>query len=132
MNLLSILRYLQLYAHNAHNLLGGPTFFQDHEFLAELYATYESEYDAVVERTIGMKGVIDLISIQKQAVDQLVKTGQCTNFQDCFRDILKWEQTLCKAIEKIVPQSTQGTAQLIGEIANKSEIRQFKLKQRLK
>ena len=46
MNLLTILRFLQFYTHNAHNLLRGPTFFQDHEFLGELYPAYEVDYDA--------------------------------------------------------------------------------------
>lgn len=132
MNLASILRFLQLYAHNAHNLLGGPTFFSDHAFLGELYTTYESDYDAVVERTIGFKGTIDLISIQKIAVQQLEKTGQCKTFQECFGLCLKWEETLCKTIEKIAKDSTQGTTNMLADIADRSEMRQFKLKQRLK
>lgn len=131
MNLLTILRFLQFYTHNAHNLLRGATFFQDHEFLGELYPAYEADYDAVVERTIGDKGSLDLISIQKMAVNQLEKTGQCKTFEDCFKEVLYWEGVLCKAIEKIAPQSTQGTMQLIGDIANKSEMRVYKLKQRI-
>lgn len=131
MNIITILRFLQLYSHNAHNLLKGPTFFQDHEFLGELYPAYEADYDAVVERTIGSKGAIDLISIQKMAIVQLEKTGQCKSFDECFEEILHWEGVLCKAIEKIAPQSSQGTMQLIGDIANKSEMRIFKLKQRI-
>lgn len=132
MNLASILRFLQLYTHNAHNLLGGATFFQDHEFLGELYPVYETDYDNIVERTIGLKGTMDLIAIQKIAANQLEKTGQCTSYDQCFKELLNWEAILCTAIDKIAKESTQGTANLLADIADRSEMRQYKIKQRLK
>lgn len=132
MTLVSLLRMLQLYTHNAHNLLGGPTFFQDHEFLGELYPVYESEYDSIVERIIGLGKEIDLISTQQQAVDALKKCSQPKSYKDCYAEILKYEQMLCSMVEKLVKDSSQGTIQLLGDAANKSEMRQYKIKQRLK
>lgn len=129
MNLASLLRYMQFYAHMAHNLLGGETFFQDHSFLGELYEAYEGEYDDVIERLIGLEEDPDLIQIHKDAVEQLEKPE---SYKICFKELLKCEEEICKMIEEIVKDSSQGTMQLIGDIANKSEMRQYKLKQRLK
>lgn len=129
MNLLVLLRYLQLYTHIAHNVLGGQTFFQDHEFLGELYKGYEDDYDSVVERMIGNDVDVDLVEVQKKAVKDLENPE---SYNECFETILKCEVDLCDAIEKIAPKASQGTMQMLGNIADKSEMRQYKLKQRLK
>ena len=65
------LRYMQFYAHNAHNMCKGDTFFSDHEELGELYGTYEGLYDSVVERMIGTGQTIDLVKVQTEAVKML-------------------------------------------------------------
>ena len=67
------LRYLQLVAHNAHNEVAGPTFFANHEFLGELYPAYETAYDAVVERIIGLGKPVDLCQVQVDAAAKLPK-----------------------------------------------------------
>lgn len=129
MNLATFLRHMQFYAHIAHNLVGGETFFQDHEFLGELYASYEGDFDAVVERMVGLGERFDLVKIHQDAVKGLDQPG---SFNSCFEEILKLEEKLCANIEKLVPDTTQGTANMLQGIADKSEMRQFKLKQRLK
>jgi hypothetical protein len=129
MNLAALLRYMQFYAHIAHNTLGGPTFFEDHEFLAELYAGYEDDYDSVVERMIGLEEECDLIEIHKAASSGLKAPK---SFEAAFKEILNCEEELCKAIESLVKGSSQGTMNLLAGIADKSEMRMFKLKQRLK
>lgn len=129
MNLASILRYLQFYAHLAHNSLGGETFFSDHAFLADLYSGYEEDYDSVVERMIGLEEECDLLKIHKDASEDL---DIPKSFKECFQNILVCEEDLCRAIDRLVEDSSEGTKQLIGNIADKSEMRQFKLKQRLK
>lgn len=129
MNLVTLLRYMQFYAHIAHNKIGGETFFQDHAFLGELYAGYEGDYDDVVERMIGLDEELDLIEVHKEAVSDL-KVPK--SYDLCFKEILKCEEELCKIIEDIISECSQGTSQLIGGIADKSEMRQYKLKQRLK
>lgn len=58
------LRYMQFYAHNAHNMCKGDTFFSDHEELGGLYGTYEGLYDSIVERMIGTGQTIDLVKVQ--------------------------------------------------------------------
>jgi len=132
MELATLLRFMQLYTHNAHNLLGGPTFFQDHEFLGELYPVYETDYDNVVERVIGAGKSIDLIKTQVDAVSELQKYGPCKSYQQCFQQLLSYEKLLCSNIEQMKNKMSQGTLNLLADIADRSEMRQYKIKQRLK
>lgn len=129
MNLATLLRLMQFYAHLAHNKLGGDTFFQDHAFLGDLYSGYESDYDDVIERMIGLEQECDLIEIHQKAAEAL---SEPKSYKECFKEILKMEEQLCEAIDKLIKESSEGTKQLIGNIADKSEMRQYKLKQRLK
>lgn len=126
-----LLRYLQLYAHQAHNLISGPTFFQDHEFLGELYPAYEEDYDAVIERSIGLGKPINIQEVNQSAASSL-PADKGMNPKICFSSILSVEENLCRFIEKIVKGYSEGTKQMLGNIADKSEVRQYKLKQRLK
>lgn len=129
MNIATLLRYMQFYGHIGHNLLGGQTFFQDHSFLAELYAAYENHYDDIIERMIGLDEEVDLVDIQKEAVSGLKSPK---SYEACYKELLDCEAELCNMIEKLVKESSQGTANLIQGIADESEVRQYKLKQRLK
>lgn len=129
MNLASYLRYMQFYAHIGHNVLGGATFFQDHSFLGDLYGTYEDAYDSVIERMIGLEEPLNLIKIHKDAVADLEIPK---SYDQAFEALLECEKELCKKIEAIAPKCSQGTMNLLADMADKSEMRQYKLKQRLK
>jgi len=132
------LRFLQLYSHICHNLVKGCTFFQDHEFFGELYPAYEVEYDNVVERMIGLGKHTDLFSINREASEMLGRV----EFQDAcqaFKVLLRTEGLLCSEIESTVTPRPmehphgdllQGTIQMLGNIADASEVRQYKMKQR--
>jgi len=133
------LRFLQLYAHICHNLVSGPTFFADHEFLGELYPAYEGEYDSVVERMIGLGMKPNLFAITKDAAAMLDRVGN-KNINEAFKNLLKIEKLLCDVIEKEVTPSPmahphtnmkQGTIQMLGNIADASEVRQYKMNQRI-
>ena len=124
-----LLRKMQFYAHIAHNVLGGATFFQDHEFLGELYQGYEADYDSLVERAIGLGEDVDLVEIHKDAVEGLVTP---TSYEQCFKELLKYEKELCLDCEEVAKDSTLGTNNLIAGIADKSEARQYKMTKRVK
>lgn len=129
-----LFRCAQLFAHNAHNLCARIVFFQDHEFLGDLYSKYESEYDSVIERIIGLQGSdqLDLVAIQIAAVDRLKSYPQkAPENAKYFEMILAMEKEICERVKMLIPTSTEGTKQLIGEMANQSEIRQYKIKQRI-
>ena len=132
-----LLRMMQLYTHNAHNNAGGATFFEDHKYLGKLYPIYEAAYDMIIERIIGLYGVesLNLHQIQEQAI--LMQDGlpviELEN-RNYFMKILECEGKLCSHIEALVkvPGITEGTRQLLGDIANDSEARQYKIKARLR
>jgi len=126
-----ILRALQLYAHNAHNLAKGKTFLQDHEFLGELYPAYEGEYDSIVERMIGLGEEPDLNDITKQAADAAT-ANEFKDDENAFSVLLVTEKELCSSIEKDMTDASNGTQNLLQTIADNSEMRQYKLKRRLK
>ena len=86
------LRYMQFYAHNAHNICQGDTFFADHEELGDLYGTYTGLYDSVVERMIGLGQAIDLVKIQVDAAKMLDGEAAPTAFSAAFSGLLTCEQ----------------------------------------
>lgn len=129
MNLASLLRYMQLYTHICHNSLGGETFLQDHEFFAELYAGYEADYDSVIERMIGLGEDLDLVKIHKDAISEL-KTPK--SLEEAYKEILSCEEELIAACQKLAKSASLGTENMLAGLADKSEARIYKLKQRLK
>lgn len=125
------LRYMQFYAHNAHNMCKGDTFFSDHEELGGLYGTYEGLYDSIVERMIGTGQTIDLVKVQTEAVKMLDSDATPTDFNTAFNAILTCEQDLCKLISDANEGASLGTQDLLQAMCNDSEVRQYKFQQRL-
>jgi DNA-binding ferritin-like protein len=129
-----ILRAGQLYAHSAHNIVVGPAFFGDHEFLGETYAALEGDYDDVVERAIGLGRVsrTDLIEIQRQATAVLPELPATA--EGMLAQVAQIDRAICQKIEKIVAEGklSQGTINLIVAIADRAEKRwSFLISQRL-
>lgn len=131
------LRALQVYAHHAHNNCIGKSFFQDHEFFGEVYSAAEGDYDSVIERMIGSSGKpVDTLSI---AADAVKLCGQCSKEPgDCnvsfLQGVLKLEMAIATMVDRCVAgeKLPEGTKQLIGDIADRSMSRQYKIRQRLK
>ena len=124
-----VLRSLQLYAHQAHNLISGKEFFADHGFLGELYPAYEADYDDVIERSIGLGKPINIKKVNQAAAESLQDDSSVK--ENCFEEILQSEEYLCEVIQDSLEGLSEGTRQLLGGIADKSEMRQYKLKQRI-
>lgn len=133
MNALIIhLRFMQLFAHAVHNLCKGATFFEDHAFFGDAYESHEADYDDVVERTIGLFGpqTVDFKKIAMMAAHEL---EQADLSAQVFEQQLKHEQELCSMIDSLCKHkaANQGLVQLLGNIADKSQVRQYKIKQKL-
>ena len=131
-SLITQLRALQFLAHRAHNVIKGPTFFEDHEFFGELYPAYEAAYDSAVERVIGCgteKLSIAKINIAASKMSDILPDE--TKPEPFFRAILKGEKDLCGMIDEAVKKASQGTQNLLQGICDASEVRQYQLKQRL-
>lgn len=137
--LLACLRALQLFTHHAHNLCGRVAFFSDHEFFGSSYGELEGDYDSLIERIIGTKGEVPelelkaLLSMVGSKLIDAPSVGQKEN-KIFFQYQLKHEQIICKYIEQLCKTGglSQGQVQLLGDIAQRSEIRQYKIKQRCK
>lgn len=126
-DLATLFRSLQLYAHIEHNETQGQTFFSDHEFLGELYGTYEAAYDSLIERMIGLNLKPDLFSIQSEACALL----QTMKGKDCFKTLLDGERKVQTEIEALISAgASQGTINLLADLADQSEARAYKLQQR--
>lgn len=129
------LKLMHIYSHAAHNSISGPTFLSDHDFFGELYEKREEEYDAVVERYIGLYNTINFKQIETEALNKFhsmqldFKSG--VNY---FQQQLMLEKQLCDIIEQYATSGkySQGTIQMIGNIADQSEMYQYKIKQRIK
>ena len=130
-NLAVILRASQLYAHMAHNLTTGCSFFSDHEAFGSFYNEYEKDYDDVVERIIGLTGDCDITAITKGACDIVEKT----KFKDtmhAYSVLLATEKSICEVATAENKKATLGTQNLLQAIADRSEMRQYKIGRRIK
>lgn len=125
------LRYMQFYAHNAHNMCQGDTFYSDHEELGDLYGVYTGLYDSIVERMIGLGKPIDLVKVQVDAAKMLDGEAEPKAFSAAFAGLLTCEQELCKLISEANEGASLGTQDLLQAMCNDAEVRQYKLQQRL-
>lgn len=132
------IRALQFYAHHAHHICARVVFMQDHEILGEIYSKMDGDYDNVVERFIGLNGD-SALDEQKVLMAAVQKCGQKPLKEakenkellkvclDMIKEINAKIEPLCKN-----PKTSQGTIQMIGDIADKNEVLIYKLQQRLK
>ena len=127
-------RASQLFAHSCHNLVRGSTFLADHPFLGDLYEAYEEAYDDVIERMIGLDYVFDINQITREAGNLAANYPvQSMDAKEMFSALLQLEiviQTLIKAESK--PETLLGVQDLIQGLADDSQMRAYKIKQRLK
>lgn len=129
---------MQLFSHHAHNLVSRAVFFQDHDFFGEQYPVYEADYDSIIERIVGMQGEGQLsLTPLLQAVSAKLINAPSIGVKEnkiFFQYLLQQEQELCKIVEDLckIPGTSQGVIQTLGTICEKSEVRQYKIKQRIK
>jgi len=126
-----VLRSAQFYAHHAHNIAKGATFFEDHEFFGELYSAYEEAYDGVIERMIGLDQNPSIDEIGMQAMKMASGHKSSAN-RDCFEYLLEFEQTIVEMCKRFNGSASLGTQNMLQGLADHSEMRQYKIKQRLK
>ena len=128
-----MLRLLQMYAHQAHQLVGKAVFMSDHEMLADIYTAAEKDYDDVIERIIGTVGEEAIPSLQEIGQNVAGLSGAEKENSAYFERILQIEKGICSHIEALAKSGiSQGTLQLVGDICNRLEKEQYKIKRRLK
>ncbi|MCE2717160.1 MAG: hypothetical protein LW696_07800 [Alphaproteobacteria bacterium] len=135
--LLVLLRAMQIFAQNAHHLVKGTPFHSDHAFFGDVYDTVADDFDSLAERIVGLYGE-EPLALQSMMAAVVAKLGDAPSVgaednKVFYAHQLKMEESLCKLVEKIIAAGVYpGTEQLIGEIANKAEMRKYKIKQRMK
>jgi len=124
-------RYMQLYAHLGHNKVSGPNFFEDHQYLGDLYGVYEGVYDDLIERMIGLGKAPDIKEINDEA-NEYLQEAEPTAGIGFFSHLLECEEEICEMVEKLVKTDlSQATINLLVQFADDSEKRQYKLRQKL-
>ena len=128
------LRAMQLFAHNGHNLVTGPTFFSDHEFLSKLYEGYTESYDSVVEKAIGTNYSIDLQTVTQEAAMKasLYPDEEMKVCSKIIGNLLSMENSLIALLNGANATATFGTQDLLQSLASEAESRKYLMLQRMK
>lgn len=133
-----LVQSLKMYAHAAHHICARVVFNQDHDTLSAIYTQADSDYDDLIERYIGIYGDESLdeakiITSAAQKMTQMPLKDAKENKEllkaclDTIKEINAKIEPLCKN-----PKTSQGTIQMLGDIANRNEVTIYKLKQRIK
>lgn len=128
-NLATLYRAINLYAHHAHNMTSGETFLQDHAFFGEIYAKMDDFYDDCIERHIGTTDdSVDLADIMDR-VNHMISMSD-SNYFDTILSAL--DNALDKIESLAKSDLSQGTINLVVGQADQIEVIIYKLKRRLK
>lgn len=132
-----LLRSMQIYSQSAHHLVKGTPFHSDHGFFGEVYETTGGDFDDVAERIVGLYGEEPLhLQSMLESISSKLSDAPCCGVQDnkvFYQYQYKLEEKLKSLIKQIIASGVSpGVEQLIGNIADKSEMRCYKIKQRMK
>lgn len=135
--LLILLRSMQLFNHSAHHLVARAPFAADHELFGSFYSELDGEYDSVAERAIGKLGpeAANLGQIVAGVAAKLhgVPSTELKENSQFFEISLRLEKELCDLISSVIKAGvSEGTRQRLGDICDRSEVRQYKIQQRIK
>jgi DNA-binding ferritin-like protein len=130
------LRAMHLYYHMCHNMVKGSLFNQDHSTFASFYDQCDSDYDSAIERAINKEGEKSAcLAEQMKEVFKIIKPLPCCEVKEnkeFYKAGLDLEVKLCKMIDDCIKFGvSSGTEQVIGNIADKSEVRQYLIQRRL-
>lgn len=127
-------RILQLYYHSCHNLISGESFFADHEFFGGVYPQLETHYDRLAEYYICLFGKKAFeTKILTKAVSEELEKHEIEEMCCCdmFKLSQKLETKFYKELENISKKASIGLANMVGDIAEQSDVRMYKIQQRL-
>ena len=128
------LREAQLFAHAAHNLVHGTSFFADHEFLGEAYEAYTKAYDETIERMIGLDEEVNPLLITSDAATSANETFHVRRMDsyEMFYALIGLEKEICQLVKETIEAGvSHGTSNLLEGFADHSEVRQYKIAQRI-
>ena len=129
-NIATLYRALQLYTQAAHNKVSTCAFFADHAFLGEVYEAMESAYDSLVERAIGLGEKLDLLAMNVDAA-KAIEDLKLEKPEVIWSQLLENENSLLEHLEEASTKASIGTQNLLAQLADDSEARIYKIKQRI-
>lgn len=135
LDLIALTRMMNLYYHHLHNISHGESFGPDHELTAGFYAALDSAYDMLIERYIGLGnecGKDQLLYIITEAHSVLEQIPEGDDMNNHFYYALNLESNLRSEIEVACEGASKGTENLLAALADESEARTYKLRQRVK
>lgn len=132
-NLLTQLRCMTLFYHDCHNNAFGSSFISDHNLFRDFYEGIESDYDSIAERILGL-GESEKISSYEilEPVKKLLAKLSEVSGDNIFKASLTLEENLRTLLQDVDKKATIGTSNMLQNIADKSEVRTYKIKQRIK
>jgi DNA-binding ferritin-like protein len=134
--LLYLLRAMNIYSQSTHHLVKGTPFHSDHAFFGDVYDALIDAYDSVAERIVSLYGEepLKLDVVMSMAMNKIAdapSVGVMDN-KVFYEYQERLESRLRDLIAKIIATGVSpGVEQLIGEIANQSEMRSYLIKRRL-
>lgn len=134
-DLLAITRTLNLYYHFLHNVAHGEAFGSDHKMTGAFYEELDTEFDSVSERHIGLSGDVSsatLLYTISEAASILSTMPDTEDMLSYFKYALDLEKQLRAEVDLAMQDATEGTKNLLAGIADRSEVRDYKLKQRVR
>lgn len=119
----------------AHHHVARASFFSDHEILNKFYEETAQDFDIIAERHILLNNSYDIIKLNQYTLSKSTQFKQLFNEnRKYFEYLLTLEKELVNMVNLLCknPQYSEGTKNTFGEIASRSEQRQYLIKQRLK
>lgn len=134
-DLITMSRTMKIYYHHLHNVVSGESFSSDHELLSNFYTQLDSSYDMLIERYIGLGnecGKDCLLSIMDESIKALKEMPNVEDMNTLLQYALNLELIFQKDLEEADRSATYGTKNLLQQLACESEVRVYKLNQRVK
>jgi len=117
-------RTMQLFYHDAHNETSGPNFHEDHEFFGQAYKELTDQYDVLAEELVKRGQSVQPL---KHAIDK-VEISSGAWYRTALDMENRWQDRL-NALNKSAPLGLQDA---LGTFASSSDVRIYKIQQKLK
>jgi DNA-binding ferritin-like protein len=134
-DLIALVRMMNLYYHYLHNIAQGCSFVGDHKLLADFYEQLDGSYDLLIERYIGLGNTCDkacMLDIITEAHSVLEDIPDTMDMDTHLQHAVSLETSLRAELEAAVEGVSLGTENLLSQLSDESEMRSYKLGQRLK
>lgn len=132
---LAMLRMMNLYYHHLHNISNGKNFLSDHTLMAEFYEAADAAYDMLIERYIGLGNECSkghLLQIITEAHRVLESIPEEDDMENHLYYAINLEMLLRAELESACEGASRGTVNLLEGLMDESEVRTYKLNQRVK